>query len=160
MASPTPSENSSGTSSSPQICADITDMRKRKRMLSNRESARRSRMRKQRHVDDLTAQMTNLRAENNHILINTNITTQLYLNIESENSILRAQISELSHRLHALEDIITCIGSNPTFCAPAVEDCCDYYDDNIINGVDHFFSPRNLIQVNHPIMASPHDFMY
>ncbi|KAI3461941.1 hypothetical protein Pfo_018604 [Paulownia fortunei] len=64
------------------------DQRKRKRMLSNQESARRSRMRKQKHLDDLTAQVTQLRAENNHVLTNMNAVTQLYLNIDSENSMI------------------------------------------------------------------------
>ncbi|GFQ02355.1 ocs element-binding factor 1 [Phtheirospermum japonicum] len=139
----------------------IIDTRKRKRMLSNRESARRSRTRKQKHMDDLTAQVTNLRAENNVILNNINFATHLYLNMESENSVLGAQISELNHRLQALNDIINYAISNDIF-APSFEiggyGIDDY--DHMIGGVDDVLSPWSLVHVNQPIMASPDVFMY
>ncbi|MCL7029692.1 hypothetical protein MKW94_020645 [Papaver nudicaule] len=77
------------------------DQRKRKRMLSNRESARRSRMRKQKHLDELMDQVTQIRKENSQILTSVNLTTQHYLHIESENSILRAQMEELNNRLQS-----------------------------------------------------------
>lgn len=95
------------SSSSDPVISGTTDIRKRKRMVSNRESARRSRMRKQKLLDDLTAEMNNLRAENHHLLTNINVVTHLYLKVESENSVLRAQMSELDHRLHSLNQIIT-----------------------------------------------------
>lgn len=82
------------------------DQRKRKRMISNRESARRSRLRKQKHHDDLMAQVNQLRKENHQILTGFNVTIQHYLNVEAENSILRAQAAELSHRLHSLNEIV------------------------------------------------------
>ncbi|XP_057786767.1 bZIP transcription factor 11-like [Salvia miltiorrhiza] len=167
MASPI----SSG-SSSLQNCEENhdqlqTEMRKRKRMLSNRESARRSRMRKQKLLDDLTAQANHLRAENNHILTNINLITHLYLNMESENSVLRAQMSELNHRLHALNEIITCLSSHHE-AAPASASASaagsfqgDYIDQMISGGgTDDFFNPWTLIHVNQPIMASPNIFLY
>nr|AEO12092.1 putative bZIP-like DNA-binding protein [Capsicum annuum] len=90
----------------------LMDQRKRKRMISNRESARRSRMRKQKHLDDLMAQVSTLRKENDQILTSMNVTTQHYLNVEAENSILRAQLSELSHRLESLNEIIAYMDAN------------------------------------------------
>ncbi|KAJ6402837.1 hypothetical protein OIU84_014861 [Salix udensis] len=113
--------SSSGTSSGSPLIQNsgseedlqaLMDQRKRKRMISNRESARRSRMRKQKHLDDLTAQVSQLRKENHQIITSINITTQRYLNVEADNSILRVQISQLSKRLESLNDIIGFLNSN------------------------------------------------
>lgn len=93
-------------SSSEEDLQQVMDLRKRKRMLSNRESARRSRVKKQKHLDDLMGQLGQLSKENNEILKRMNVTSQLYMNIEAENSILRAQMAELSHRLNSLNEII------------------------------------------------------
>lgn len=78
-------------------------------MLSNRESARRSRLRKQTHLDDLTAQVSQLRSQNSQIVTTVGVTTQQYLKVEAENSVLRAQMDELSNRLQSLNDIINCL---------------------------------------------------
>ncbi|KAJ6707908.1 BZIP TRANSCRIPTION FACTOR [Salix viminalis] len=113
--------SSSGTSSGSPLIQNsgseedlqaLMDQRKRKRMISNRESARRSRMRKQKHLDDLAAQVSQLRKENHQIITSINITTQRYLNVEADNSILRVQISELSKRLESLNGIIGFLNSN------------------------------------------------
>lgn len=158
------SGNSSGAiqnqnSGSDEDLRQIMDLRKRKRMISNRESARRSRMRKQKHLDDMIAQMDQLRNENNQILTNINLTNQLYLNVESENSVLRAQLTELSHRLQSLNDIINCL--NGTTNSPVVETEGSAFDYQMMSGFDHdFLNPWNLLNVNQPIMASPDVFMY
>ncbi|RWW30036.1 hypothetical protein GW17_00005412 [Ensete ventricosum] len=81
-------------------------------MLSNRESARRSRMRKQKHMDDLKAQVSQLQKENSQILIALNITTQHYAGVEAENSLLRTQLMELSSRLQSLSEITYCMGGS------------------------------------------------
>ncbi|XP_055806916.1 bZIP transcription factor 11-like [Solanum dulcamara] len=99
-------------SGSEEDLQQLMDERKRKRMISNRESARRSRMRKQKHLDDLMSQLSHLRKENKEILTSMSVTTQNYLNIEAENSILRAQVSELGHRLHSLTEIISVLSYN------------------------------------------------
>ncbi|KAL4272339.1 hypothetical protein GQ457_13G019720 [Hibiscus cannabinus] len=93
----------------------LMDQRKRKRKESNRESARRSRMRKQKHLDDLVAQITELKHDNNQIQTSIGFTTQHYMNIEAENSVLMAQMMELSQRLESLNQILDHI-NNPTTC--------------------------------------------
>jgi hypothetical protein len=148
--------SSSGTSSGTSVIQNsgseedlkgLMDQRKRKRMISNRESARRSRMRKQKHLDDLMAQVTQLRKENHQIISSVNITTQHFLNIEAENSILRAQMGELSHRLHSLNEIITFLNANnggfgagdsSTFTEPIYSS----------------LNPLNFSYMNQPIMAA------
>lgn len=97
------SSNSSGLHNS----ASEEDLRKRKRMISNRESARRSRLRKQKHLDGLMAQVAHLRKHNHQILTGLKVTTQDYVNVEAENVILRAQAAELSHRLQSLLEIVS-----------------------------------------------------
>ncbi|CAA7042638.1 unnamed protein product [Microthlaspi erraticum] len=139
---------------------DLIDERKRKRKQSNRESARRSRMRKQKHMDDLTSQVTHLRKENNQIIAGIAVTTQHYVTIEAENSILRAQLSELNHRLSSLNEIVDFVESSSSAGGFGMEtgqggimDCGGgggggggFYD-----GV---MNPLNLGFYNQPIMAS------
>jgi hypothetical protein len=132
----------------------LVDQRKRKRMLSNRESARRSRMRKQKYLGDLMAQVAQLRTDNNQILTTINVTTQHFLNVEAENSILRAQMMELNHRLDSLNEILNYINtSNGIFEI-------DHHED-LQTSADHgFMNPLNMILLNQPIMASPDLFQY
>nr|GEW88525.1 bZIP transcription factor 11-like [Tanacetum cinerariifolium] len=96
------SSGTTTTSSSDQL----VDEKKTKRMASNRESARRSRMRKQKHMDDLLTQVSQLRNENNRVMADVGITMQHYGNVEAENSVLRARVVELGHRLESLNQII------------------------------------------------------
>ncbi|XP_022876371.1 bZIP transcription factor 53-like [Olea europaea var. sylvestris] len=84
----------------------VHDERKRKRMISNRESARRSRMRKQQHLDEMVGQASRLQNENNLLSQKINNTTQLYLGIASENNVLRAQLGELTDRLISLNSVL------------------------------------------------------
>ncbi|XP_030459083.1 bZIP transcription factor 44 [Syzygium oleosum] len=124
------------------------DQRKRKRMESNRESARRSRMRKQKHLDDLTSQVTRLAKENNQILTGITVATQHLVNVESENSVLQAQVTELSHRLDSLNEIL-----NSIYQSSGVADADQGLD--LGSPYDGFFmSPMNLGCVSHPITAA------
>ncbi|CAA0807638.1 basic leucine-zipper 44 [Striga hermonthica] len=99
-------DSSSGGASS----ENAVDQRKRKRMISNRDSARRSRARKQKHLDDLVAQVAELREDNSRILAGLNAAAQNFAGVESENAVLRAQMAELSHRLRSLEEILGFLG--------------------------------------------------
>ncbi|XP_039036256.1 bZIP transcription factor 11-like [Hibiscus syriacus] len=125
----------------------LMNERKRKRMISNRESARRSRMRKQKHLDDLQAQVTQLQNDNHQILNQLNITTQHYLNVETENSVLRAQANELSHRLQSLNEIIGFINGGTSNS--------DADGFGFTETTDCFFNPLNYL--NQPIMASAYN---
>ncbi|KAI4344849.1 hypothetical protein L6164_012036 [Bauhinia variegata] len=126
----------------------VMDQRKRKRMLSNRESARRSRMRKKQHLDDLIAQAGQLKKENGQIMTSIGTTSHLHQSIEAENAILRAQMGELSNRLQSLNEIIDYVNSsNYLFDETQINDC-------------GFMNPWNSVSMNQPIRASADMLMY
>ncbi|VVA99457.1 unnamed protein product [Arabis nemorensis] len=140
----------------------VVDERKRKRMLSNRESARRSRMRKQKHVDDLTAQINQLSNDNRQILTSLTVTSQLYMKIQAENSVLTAQMSELTTRLESLNeivDLVTINGGVDQFDGCGFDDRTvginsndGYYDDHMMmSGVTPW---GGSVYTNQPIMAN------
>ncbi|KAJ8439772.1 hypothetical protein Cgig2_009596 [Carnegiea gigantea] len=147
----------------------IIDIRKRKRMQSNRESARRSRQRKQKQLDDLTAEVSRLRDQNGQILSTVNVTTQLYMNMEAENSVLKAQLSELTNRLNSLNEIIRCLSSpavkntaiTTSFESDEKESCGNGSFD--LDDFDDYFSVNSFgsawgIEIPaaaHPIMPAP-----
>uniref|UniRef100_A0A0D9X741 BZIP domain-containing protein n=1 Tax=Leersia perrieri TaxID=77586 RepID=A0A0D9X741_9ORYZ len=82
------------------------DLKRKRRKESNRESAKRSRLRKQQHLDDLTSQVNQLKMENQQLSTTLNMVTQSYTAAEAQNSVLRTQKVELDIRLSALRDII------------------------------------------------------
>lgn len=82
------------------------DEKKRKRMISNRESARRSRMKKQQHVDKLLAEMSQLQSQNKVAMQKINEVTDKFVGAASENNVLRAQLSELTDRLYSLNSVL------------------------------------------------------
>ncbi|KAK8950592.1 Light-inducible protein CPRF2 [Platanthera guangdongensis] len=79
------------------------DQRRKRRMISNRESARRSRMRKQRHLDELAAQVARLRSANRNLLDELNKTAREQGEISEENRRLREAASGLRLCLRTLE---------------------------------------------------------
>ncbi|OMO74355.1 hypothetical protein CCACVL1_16802 [Corchorus capsularis] len=173
MASSSPSGTSSGSSStlmqnsgSEEDLQALMDERKRKRMISNRESARRSRMRKQKHLDDLMGQVTQLRKENHEIMTRINLTTQHYMNVEAENSVLRAQANELSHRLQSLNEIIGFLNGSSNEHNNNFDVHEDLSSTSTSFGfpepaADSFLNPFNLAYLNQPIMASADNmFLY
>lgn len=135
---------------------NMMDQRKRKRKESNRESARRSRMRKQQHLDELVAQVAQLSKDNNQILNSINFTTHHYLNIQAENSVLRAQMMELSQRLDYLNQILSYL--NTMSASELVYETDQCFETSTC---DHGFTkPFHLPYLNQPIMASPDMFQY
>ncbi|RWV91310.1 hypothetical protein BHE74_00032733 [Ensete ventricosum] len=116
-------------------------LKKQKRKISNRESARRSRMRKQKHLDGLTAQVGQLRKENSQILTSFTLTMQRFFAVQAENCVLRTQMVELSNRLQSLNEILHCLRAKDSISSGPM-----------IN--DNFINPWNLMRMNQPIMAS------
>lgn len=95
---------SSGSECDPKSA--MVDEKKRKRMVSNRESARRSRKRKQEQLQNLTEDVGKLQAEINGTMQKIDGLTEKYMILVTENSVLRAQEKELTERLKSLNELI------------------------------------------------------
>ncbi|KAL4572177.1 hypothetical protein LXL04_018946 [Taraxacum kok-saghyz] len=102
MASPQPAN----TGSDGDLKYANLDERKRKRMLSNRESARRSRAKKQQRLDELLGEINQLQNDNNKIMQKIDGATQVFVGAASQNNVLRAQLTELADRLHSLNSVL------------------------------------------------------
>jgi septal ring factor EnvC (AmiA/AmiB activator) len=92
------------SSSSPDSLA--TDERKRKRALSNRESARRSRARKQQRLEQLVAEAARLQAENARALARIAAFEAELARVDGRNAVLRARHAELAAGLQALTGVL------------------------------------------------------
>ncbi|KAL6505076.1 hypothetical protein OROGR_024893 [Orobanche gracilis] len=95
-----------GSKQQPTNLGSGLDERGRKRKLSNRESARKSRMRKQQRLEELTVQISQFQEENKKLRQMIDGASQLYVNFASENNVVKAQIAELTDRLHSLNSVI------------------------------------------------------
>nr|XP_043617628.1 basic leucine zipper 43-like [Erigeron canadensis] len=73
----------------------LINERKQRRMISNRESARRSRMRKQKHLDELWSQVIWLRNENHQLINKLNGFSETHDRVVQENTQLKEEVSEL-----------------------------------------------------------------
>lgn len=152
MASPCGTSSGSSllqNSGSEEDLQALMNHKKQKRMISNRESARRSRMRKQKQLDDLRAQVNQLRKENSQIVTHLSLITKNYYSVAAENSVLRTQKVELNNRLQSLNEILHCLHGNNASIFP---------DGPQIS--DGFANPWNLMCMNQPIMASVDMFQY
>ncbi|KAK3152365.1 hypothetical protein QOZ80_2BG0157920 [Eleusine coracana subsp. coracana] len=101
--------NGSGISisSMPEGTADnrarrSNDERKKRRLASNRESAKRSRVRKQRRLGELSAQVTELRDTKQRLLVELNHVIARYTRVARENAELREQFCDLQKRLNEM----------------------------------------------------------
>ncbi|KAJ7537518.1 hypothetical protein O6H91_11G009300 [Diphasiastrum complanatum] len=76
-------------------------------MLSNRESARRSRQRKQQYLEELREQVLELRAEHSQMLSKVSAVSQQFAQLTQENQFLRIHAMDLSQQLQRLNQNIT-----------------------------------------------------
>ncbi|THU61241.1 hypothetical protein C4D60_Mb07t21230 [Musa balbisiana] len=84
--------------------ADGVHTKRMKRMLSNRESARRSRRRKQEHLNELEAQVSQLRVENSSLLKRLTNMNEKYDEAAADNRVLKADVETLKARVKMAED--------------------------------------------------------
>ncbi|MED6136695.1 hypothetical protein PIB30_058130 [Stylosanthes scabra] len=97
ISSPQSSNSTSDEAEEQQL--SLINERKHRRMISNRESARRSRMRKQRHLDELWSQVVWLRNENHQLMEKLNHVSDCHEQALQENVQLKEEASELRQML-------------------------------------------------------------
>uniref|UniRef100_A0A0D9Y169 BZIP domain-containing protein n=1 Tax=Leersia perrieri TaxID=77586 RepID=A0A0D9Y169_9ORYZ len=85
---------------------DPANAKRTRRMLSNRESARRSRKRKQAHLTDLESQVSQLRSENASLQKSLADMSQKYKHSTTENSNLRADLNTMRRKVNIAEEAV------------------------------------------------------
>ncbi|WOL19645.1 light-inducible protein CPRF2-like isoform X1 [Canna indica] len=85
---------------------DPADIKRMRRMLSNRESARRSRRRKQAHLSEIEEQVSQLRIENSSLLKRLTDINQKYNDAAVDNRILKADLETLRAKVKMAEESV------------------------------------------------------
>ncbi|MED6170154.1 hypothetical protein PIB30_028132 [Stylosanthes scabra] len=97
---------------------DPADVKRVRRMLSNRESARRSRRRKQAHLNELETQVSQLRGENSSLLKRLTDVSHKYNESAVDNRVLKADVETLRAKVKMAEETVKRItGLNPVMHA-------------------------------------------
>ncbi|KAK1422071.1 hypothetical protein QVD17_24939 [Tagetes erecta] len=79
---------------------------RKKRMISNRESARRSRMRKQKHLEDVKNQVTKYKMVNQQLMNRLRLVNHNGHIVEQQNKMLRFESAMLRERLCHLQRLL------------------------------------------------------
>ncbi|KAF3446472.1 hypothetical protein FNV43_RR11651 [Rhamnella rubrinervis] len=86
---------------------DPTDLKRIKRMDSNRESARRSRKRKQAHLAELESQVDKLRGDNASLYKQLTDATYQYRDADTNNRVLKSNVEAMRAKVKLAEDMVT-----------------------------------------------------
>ncbi|KAL8521608.1 hypothetical protein ACS0TY_011940 [Phlomoides rotata] len=119
------------------------DNKKIKRMVSNRESARRSRRRKQAHLADLEQQVEQLRGENATLFKQFNHASHQFKDAATNHRVLKSDVEALRAKVKLAEDLVT-RGSLTSSLSHLIQNYLntpeDYMNNNVINRMDNVSS--------------------
>ncbi|XP_011621614.1 light-inducible protein CPRF2 isoform X1 [Amborella trichopoda] len=116
---------------------DPSDVKRVRRMISNRESARRSRRRKQAHLSELETQVAQLRVENSSLLKRLSDISQKYNEAAVDNRILKADVETLRAKVKMAEDSVKRVTGGGAFALTMSD----------ISGISAQFSPSDASSV-------------
>ncbi|XP_020578357.1 basic leucine zipper 63-like isoform X2 [Phalaenopsis equestris] len=100
---------------------DPANAKRSRRMLSNRESARRSRRKKQAHLSELETQVAQLRVENSSLLKRLTDINQKYNEAVMENRILKTNVETLRAKVKMAEDLVKRVTTAASFVSSPSE---------------------------------------
>ncbi|KAJ4714314.1 BZIP transcription factor [Melia azedarach] len=139
---------------------NAVDQRQQRRIMSNREAARRSRVRKRAQLDDLIADANRLHNENRQIQYMILYSFQDYVNLLRENSLLNARHEKLQRKLIDFYEIIrscSCSSENGVYVPPNTGDYAHLVSSNSgtfhhaqLDSV-HYNEPNNIIHHADPV---------
>ncbi|CAH2044375.1 unnamed protein product [Thlaspi arvense] len=89
-----------------EMTNDPNDLKRIRRMYSNRESARRSRRRKQEHLADLESQVDAMKGENSTLYKQLIEATQQYRSAGTNNRVLKLGVETLRVKVKLAEDLV------------------------------------------------------
>lgn len=101
----------------------IIDERKRRRMMSNRESARRSRKRKQKHLENLSNQANRLMVANRELTNRLRLVMHQTQEFRRENEFLRAEAAVLRQRLWDYRQLLLVLQLRQQLLNPTAWSC-------------------------------------
>ncbi|KAI3665636.1 hypothetical protein L6452_44265 [Arctium lappa] len=104
----TPKTNTSddGATNPPEEHEAVVDERKRRRMISNRESARRSRMRKQKHLENLRNELNRFKTGNRELTNRLRFVNRHGQILREENRSLRSESVMLQQKLWEIRQVL------------------------------------------------------
>ncbi|KAI3704610.1 hypothetical protein L1987_74835 [Smallanthus sonchifolius] len=96
----------SGTDAGTPAVVNPIDDRKQRRMISNRESARRSRMRKQKHLENLRNLVNRHKIGNREVMNRLRFVSRQEQTLRQENERLRSELGMLRQKLWDLHQVM------------------------------------------------------
>lgn len=123
-----------------------SELKRVKRMLSNRESARRSRRRKQEHLSELEMQVAQLRVENTTLMQRLQEVSHMHKEASVDNRILKADVEALRAKVKMAEDMVARRQSQPPMASFIPDPNLSFVAPYLVNSMERPFVQQQLRQ--------------